>query len=56
MRGSRRGRGSGPNKITKLLDLFSNTRQDEIENLKGKPEFKVGPLITPLKLADDDTP
>ena len=61
MRGSRGGRGSGPSKITKLLDLFSNTRLDPLENLKGKPEFNVGPLIsaaseTPLKLADDDTP
>ena len=48
MRGSRGGRGSGPSKITKLEDLFSNTRLDPLENLKGKPEFNVGPLIRPL--------
>ena len=28
--------------------LFSNTRLDPLENLKGKPEFNVGPLIRPL--------
>ena len=27
---------------------FSNTRLDPLENLKGKPEFNVGPLIRPL--------
>ena len=51
MRGSRGGRGSGPSKITK--DLFSNTRLDPLENLKGNNSAA---SETPLKLADDDIP
>ena len=41
------GGAPGPAK-SQSYRIFSNTRLDPLENLKGKPEFNVGPLIRPL--------